>query len=133
MQTINPSQEIPVTALSLLNRGDNLYAAGFANGLVKLITPQGAVVCEMSVHSRCLNALTCHPTKSIFATCSDDTFVHVFEVVGDTPLKRDVNLILSSRVNDYQLVGVTFGGEGNSSIVVAPYDFKTVVVLNNVV
>lgn len=85
----------------MLNRGDNLFVAGFVNGLVKLITPAGVVICEMSVHSRCLNALTCHPTKSIFATSSDDTFVHVFEVTGDTSSKRDVNLILSSRVNDY--------------------------------
>jgi WD40 repeat protein len=101
LHSLVPSNEIPCTALQILNRGDNLYVAGFLNGLVKLISPNGSLVCELSAHSRCINAITCHPTKSLFATCSDDTFVHVFEVVGDTPWKRDVNLILSSRVNDY--------------------------------
>jgi len=30
--TVTPLNEIPVTALSCLNRGDNLFVAGFANG-----------------------------------------------------------------------------------------------------
>lgn len=106
---------------------------GYANGSVKIISPAGNVICNLSAHSRGLNSLACHPTKSVFATCSDDTFVHIFEVVGDKLDKIDVNLILSSRVNDHLLCGVAFGGDGNNSLVVAPYDYKTVVVLNNVV
>lgn len=87
----------------------------------------------MSAHSRVINAVACHPSKSVFATCSDDTFMQVFEVSGDRLDKIDVNLILGSRVNDYMLTGVTFGGEGNNSVIAVPYDFKTLVVWNNVV
>jgi WD40 repeat protein len=83
-------------------RGENLYAAGFANGMVKIINPMGGIVlCELSAHSRSLNALTCHPTKPLFATCSDDTFMHIFEVTGDKNDKLDVKVVLSSRLNDY--------------------------------
>jgi WD40 repeat protein len=106
---------------------------GFANGSVKIVTPNGILACELSAHSRSLNALTCHPTKSIFATCSDDTFMSVFEISGDSFERIDVNLILSSRVNDYQLCGVQFGGDTFNSIVAAPYDFKTLAVWNNIV
>ncbi len=133
LHMIQPPHEIPVTSLSLLNRGDNLYVAGFANGQVQLISTEGYIACNLSAHSRCLNAIACHPSKSVFATCSDDTFVHVFEVVGDTAAKRDINLILSSRVNDYMLCGVAFGGKNNNSIIVAPYDYKSLVILDDVV
>lgn len=119
--------------MGTLFRGENLYVAGFANGAVKIISTQGAVICELSAHSRTINSLACHPSKSIFATCSDDTFMHLFEVSGDKLDKLDVNLIMGSRVNDFMLSGVTFGGEGNNSLLAVPYDFKTVVVWNNVV
>ena len=114
-----------------MNRGDNLYVAGFANGQVKLITPSGIVLVEMSAHSRTLNSLVCHPTRSVFATASDDTFVHVFEVLGDKSDKLDVNMIVSSRVNDYMVCGVAFGGDNNRSLVATPYDYKTLIVWNN--
>ena len=120
-------------SLGTLNRGDNLYVAGFANGLVKIISTQGFVICELGAHSRLLNALVCHPSKSVFATCSDDTFMNVYEVSGDKTEKIDVNLILGSRVNDFMLVGVAFGGEGNNSVLAVPYDFKTIIVWNNIV
>ncbi|CDW78897.1 wd repeat-containing protein 54-like [Stylonychia lemnae] len=133
LHSIQPQTEIPVHSISTLNRGDNVFVVGYANGSVRLISPSGQLLCNLSAHSRSLNALTCHPTKSVFATCSDDTFTHIFEVVGDKLDKLNVNLILSSRVNDHLLTGVAFGGEGNNSLVVAPYDYKTIVVLNNVV
>jgi WD40 repeat protein len=100
---------------------------------VKIITPSGISICELSAHSRTLNAIACHPTRSVFATSSDDTFVHLFEVVGDKIEKIDVNLLVSSRVNDYMICGVAFGGENNSSLLAAPYDFKTIIVWNNIV
>ena len=100
--------------------------------MVKIIQTNGNVLCEISSHSRVLNSLVCHPSRSVFATCSDDTFINVYEVSGDKLEKLDVNLILSSRVNDYMLCGIAFGDEQNSSIVAAPYDFKTLVIWNKV-
>lgn len=133
LHTIVSSKEIPLLSLCTLFRGDNLYIAGYQNGMIKLITTTGVIICEMTAHSRMINAISCHPSKSVFATCSDDTFLNVFEVSGDKTDKIDVNLIVSSRVNDYMLCGVTFGGEGNNSVLAVPYDFKTLVIWNNIV
>jgi WD40 repeat protein len=88
---------------------------------------------EIGSHSRSLNALICHPTKPIFATGSDDTFVNVYEVTGDKADNIDVNLALSSKVNDYQVVGLAFGGSGNRSLIAAPYDYKNFIVWNEIV
>lgn len=123
--SIAPKDEIPVVSIgTLVKGGDNYYAAAYANGSVKLITSAGVVVAEIGAHSRGINALTCHPTKAVFATCSDDTFVNVYDVAGESAENLEVNLILSSKVNDYQLVGLAFGGEGNNSLIGAPYDYK---------
>jgi WD40 repeat protein len=126
IHNIKPKEEIPVTSLDVLNRSENLYIVGFANGEVKIISPKGQVLVEMSAHSRGINALTCHPSKPLFATCSDDTFLNIFEVKESL----DIGLVLSSRVNDYQLVGVAFGGD---SVISSPYDFKNLAVWNHVV
>mmetsp|Transcript_1337 Transcript_1337/g.1373 ORF Transcript_1337/g.1373 Transcript_1337/m.1373 type:complete len:82 (+) Transcript_1337:574-819(+) len=80
-----------------------------------------------------ITGLSCHPSKSVFVTCSDDTLVCLFEVTGDSLDKIDINLIISSRVNDYLLTGVCFGGEGNNSVLTLPYDFKVGAVWSNIV
>ena len=97
-----------------------------------MISPTGLTLCEVSAHSRSLNALICHPFKPIFATCSDDTFIHIFEVTGNNN-ELDTNLVLGSRVNDYQLCGLSFGGTNFSSLITAPYDYKSLVILENIV
>jgi len=94
--------EIPATSAALLNRGQNLFIIGFANGCVKLFKAEdGKLLCELGAHSRQVNGLVCHPTKAVFATCGDDTFVNIWEVTGSKLENLDVNLIVSSRVNDY--------------------------------
>ena len=52
MHSIQPTDENPAVSLGTLNRGDNLFVAGFANGQIKLITTNGVVVCELGAHSR---------------------------------------------------------------------------------
>jgi len=86
-------------------------------------------VCELSAHSRSINALVCHPLKSFFATCSDDTFVHIFSVTGGTTEKIDVSIHVGSRVNDLQLCGLAFSG---NSLIAAPYDYKKMAVWTNI-
>ncbi len=130
--TIDSQNEVPVTSLGCLLRGENLFIAGFASGTVKIISPTGVAILEMGAHSRCLNALACNPSKAVFATVGDDTFLNVWEVAGNTLDKLDVNLMLSSRVNDYMLVGVAFSGESGNSIVATPYDWQNIIVWTNV-
>ena len=100
---------------------------------MKVFLASGASVAEITPHSRMITGLACHPSKSVFATCGDDSFVNVFEISGDKTEKVDVNLIVSSRVNDMMMTGICFGGEGNNSILGVPYDYKNLVVWNNVV
>lgn len=59
--------------------------------------------------------------------------MNIYEVQGDKIEKLDINLVVSSRVNDYMMVGLTFGGEGSNSLVAIPYDFKNLVTWNNII
>jgi len=72
--------EVPVTSMGTLNRGINLCIASFANGLIWICSFDGSLVAEITAHSRCINAIACHPTRSVFASVSDDTFMNLFEV-----------------------------------------------------
>ncbi|TNV77557.1 hypothetical protein FGO68_gene3676 [Halteria grandinella] len=131
--SVPTKDEIPVVSVGLIVKGgENYYAVAYANGSVKLITPAGVVVSEIGAHSRGINALTCHPQRPIFATCSDDTFVNVYEVTGETVENLDVNLLLSSKVNDFVIVGLAFGGDGLKSLIGAPYDYKNLTVWNQI-
>ena len=35
----------------------------------------GKTVAEIGAHSRSINAVACHPTRSLIASCGDDSFV----------------------------------------------------------
>ena len=67
--------------------------------------------------------MCCHPTKSVFATCGDDTFVNIFEVTGDKletaeNIAKSCNLIQSRfEIMKYSL----------------PSDMENVVYLKNLV
>lgn len=75
---------MPATSVACLQRpNSNLFVVAFMNGAVKLFNSEsGALVGEVGAHSRQINGLVCHPKKSFFATCSDDTFLNVWEVKG---------------------------------------------------
>jgi hypothetical protein len=74
-----------------------------------------------------------HPTRALFVTAGDDTFLNVYEVDGGSLDKLEVKLLLSSRTNDLMMVGVQFAGEGLSSIIAVPYDFSTLVIWNAII
>lgn len=63
---LTPPAEIPLTSLGTLFRGDNLLVAAYSNGTVKIFTFKGDILCEIGAHSRNINAVACHPEKSIF-------------------------------------------------------------------
>jgi len=54
---LSPPDEIPLTSLGTLFRGENLLVASFSNGTVKLFTFEGDKVCEIGAHSRNINAV----------------------------------------------------------------------------
>ena len=123
---------MPALSVDLLVRGQNLYVVGFASGIVKLYGSQSGVkVCELAAHSRQINALACHPAKSIFVTVGDDTFLNVWEVESGAAF--NIRLVMSSRVPDFLLTGVCFANQNYNSILATVYNFKTVIVWDDVV
>lgn len=130
---LSPPAEIPLTSLGTLFRGENLLVAAYSNGTVKIFTFDGNILVEMSAHSRNINAIACHPNKSIFWTVGDDCFLNVFEVTGDYTDKIEVDLRLSSRVTDLMLVGVQYAGDDFNSIVAVPYDYPNLILCENVI
>ena len=54
---LSPPNEIPLTSLGTLFRGENLLVASYSNGTVKIFTFDGDIICEIGAHSRNINAV----------------------------------------------------------------------------
>ena len=93
----------------------------------------GSLLCEMQAHSRQVSALVCHPVRSVFATVSDDTFLNVWEVTGLKLEINDVQLIISQRISDMQLTGVQFATQTFGSVVATTYDYKSIIIMEDVI
>lgn len=65
------------------------------------------------------------------ATVSDDTMINLWYIQSDEE-PNDVQLMMSQRISDMLLVGVSFG-ETENSLIVAPYDFKFLIHFKNLV
>ena len=111
MRDLEPNAPIdPITCADVLTQGIPMFVVGYASGTVKLfMSDSGSRVCEIGAHSRQVNALCCHPSRTVFVTAGDDTFVNLWEVFGSTVDRLDINILTSSIVNDYQVVGLAFG------------------------
>ena len=85
-----------------MNLGLPMFIVAYASGVVRLfLCETGQKVCEIGAHSRQINALVTHPTRTVFVTAGDDTFVNVWEITGATLERLDINILTSSIVNDY--------------------------------
>ena len=73
---------MPITSCGILNRGDNLFVLGDGLGKVYIVNCKDGGKAELLItiqaHQQCLNALACHPTKSVFATVGEDSMVAVW-------------------------------------------------------
>lgn len=73
---------MPITSCGILNRGDNLFVLGDGLGKVYIVNCKDGVKAELLItiqaHQQCLNAMACHPTKSVFATVGEDSMVAVW-------------------------------------------------------
>ena len=72
--------ETIVNTLDMMKTEDQSYfIAGHSNGLIKIFNCNtGAHLVDIQAHSRTVNAIVCHPSKPIFASVSDDTFVNLW-------------------------------------------------------
>ena len=88
---------------------------------------------EVGAHSRQINGLACHHKKSVFATCGDDTFLNVWEVVSSQSKDEiDIEVICSSRTPDLMLTGVSFGNPNENSVLCSVYDYKQLLVWDDI-
>lgn len=130
-------RDVPALSVSHLQRsqGQSLFVVGFASGMVKIyLADSGAPVCELAAHTRQVSAVACHQGgKSVFATVSDDTFMNVWEVSGNKLETIDVQLVVSSRCADLQVTGVAFGGPKMSAVVASIYDYKQILVWDDLI
>ena len=92
----------PITCADVMSVGLSMFVVGYASGTIKLFLGEtGQLICEMGAHSRQVNALCCHPTRTVFVSAGDDTFVNLWEISGSTIERLDINILTSSIVNDY--------------------------------
>jgi WD40 repeat protein len=76
-----------------------------------------------------VSAVSCHPGgKSCFVTAGDDSFMNVWEVSSSKDNGFEIKLLHSSRVPDYQITGVAFGKKSFNSVVAAVYDYRSILV-----
>ena len=106
----------------------------FANGSVKLFNSEtGSIMAEIGAHSRQISGMVCHPTKCVFVTCGDDTFLNIWKVVSSSKKGEiEIEVVSSSRVPDFMLTGVCFGKADLSSVICSVYDYKQLLVWDNI-
>ena len=136
IELVKNDKDTSVISLGVLNRGSvltNVVVAGYQNGAVKLFSVEGKPILEIQAHYRCLNALACHPSKSVFCSVGDDTFMNLFELSGDKHELISISVRSSTPVKDLNLVGVQFYGADSNSIIAAPYDYSTLAYWENLI
>ena len=127
------SLAIPLVCMDVLYRGASMLVCGYASGEIKLFAlPEGRNVVGFCAHSRIITALMCHPSKSLFVSVGEDSFLNVFEIAGEED-HYDVDLVLSSKVDNSLLTGVSFIPPNYSSIVANAYDTNMLYVWKDVV
>ena len=79
-----------------------MFVVGYASGTIRLfLCETGHMVCEIGGHSRQVNTICAHPTRTVFVSAGDDTFVNLWEISGSSVDRLDINILTSSIVNDY--------------------------------
>lgn len=98
----------------------------YGNGIVSVHdSTTGNKTADVAAHSRFIHAIDFHPTLNVFATVSEDTKLHLWEI---NTANSTVMMLRSTVVKDSLLCGVQFCGEGFSNVAVSAYDVSHVLV-----
>ena len=112
---------------SLVQRENVLFAA-YSSGHIRVFrTDIQELAIEVTAHTRTITGLSLHPQLNILVSCSQDQYIHVWEVPDFlSPSSRDISIIYSDLVENRICTGVTF--LSGDSICVATYDDDDLVV-----
>ena len=110
-----------ITTSICCTRGIVLAAYSCGHLRIFRISLEPSGVCELAVelaaHSRCINAVVLHPANNIFATCSDDSMMHVWELPSIVPkTKSDMRLIFTENISNRLLTGISFFHDGKLGV-----------------
>eukprot|EP00657_Telonema_sp_P-1_P008421 TRINITY_DN29565_c0_g1_i1.p1 TRINITY_DN29565_c0_g1~~TRINITY_DN29565_c0_g1_i1.p1 ORF type:complete len:151 (+),score=41.00 TRINITY_DN29565_c0_g1_i1:95-547(+) len=107
-----------------------IVLTGHPTGCIRVLNREtGIVVVEIGGHSRVINALDVHPTKDMFVTVSEDTYVNVWSLPSETN-HQEIGLLLNAQIDSQQLCGVQFCCADQSSIMVSAYDSTQLVLFS---
>ena len=126
VEKLSPN-EWPAVSISNMEIGTKSYfVVAFLSGLIKIFRADtGVIVCELSAHSRQVCGLVCGKknNKNVIATCSDDTFINLWEVSSNNDTWAvEIKLIESHRIVDTFLTGICFLGYNKGPLIASVYD-----------
>mmetsp|Transcript_1824 Transcript_1824/g.2681 ORF Transcript_1824/g.2681 Transcript_1824/m.2681 type:complete len:317 (+) Transcript_1824:54-1004(+) len=111
-------QGFPVTSLAI--HGD-LVAASYSTGHIRFFQiSTGDLVCEISAHSRGINAIAIHPNEQMMISCGDDQMLNIWSLPELDA--TGISLLHQDCVEDRLLTGCCFLADERKQIAVTSYD-----------
>jgi len=113
---------MPCTSVKM--RGANVITT-HPNGTLRILNcATGVAVAEIGGHSRIVNALDIHPTKNMFVTVGEDTYVNVWTLPTEGN-HEEIRLLLNAKIDNNLLTGVQFCGNEQATVGVTAYEATT--------
>lgn len=111
--------DMPCTSVAM--KGPNVITT-HPNGTLRILNcATGVAVAEIGGHSRIVNALDIHPTKNMFVTVGEDTYVNVWTLPSENN-HEEIRLLLNARIDNNLLTGVQFCGNEKATVAVTAYE-----------
>jgi WDR54 len=107
----------PITTIDIRGK---VIVAGSATGRVHVLHAIEGKQLEILAHAQCVTAVQLHPTLGVFATCSDDSVLSIWQF--DEEDLTSTKLTSSSVVPDSSMVGLQFVTPRRDAVAVTAFD-----------
>jgi WD40 repeat protein len=120
-QTFETKAQSAVTCLRVSK--DGMIVVGYASGHIRLYDNK-RIFLEVAAHTRAVTALSLEPkAHTQFVTVSEDTHLNVWSLMAPDSTQK-LRLLLSERINQSLLTGVTYCGNTSSLIAITSFDSR---------